>query len=216
MGIGRRTFLKMFSTAIASIALDPLRSFVIADDLYVNSKLGFSCRKPPGWDFAYAYEFGKLITGPYVDPSDRQLMANIAREAGYGTHGALTLSSEKFSSQDKHIAPAISVLVEHDEHWADLRIDSQQVAQVYADGFLGSLQNAKSCGPAKFLQVSQCNAVRFGFKATFEENGRSHDWLVDQLTIFQGPLNYVISMANPAQALHQFSYEQLIQTIKVA
>ena len=60
MGIGRRSFIKLMTAALAGASVDPLQAVVIHEDWYVNKKLGVIFRKPANWHFIAVKDFGRL------------------------------------------------------------------------------------------------------------------------------------------------------------
>ena len=56
----RRSFLqKLLVTAVAA-GIDPLRTVTTAGDLYTNTRLGLTVRRPAGWDFSSIADFASL------------------------------------------------------------------------------------------------------------------------------------------------------------
>src|SRR5688572_7885271 len=70
MGLGRRAFLRIFGTALASLAVTPNRTIAILGDDYVNRKLGVAFRKPPGWIFSDVREMGEVARGQILQLND--------------------------------------------------------------------------------------------------------------------------------------------------
>lgn len=73
MGIGRREFLQLFGTAIATLTSNPNSEIAIVDEQYVNRKLGIAFRKPPEWTFADDKEMGDVSAGQILDLDDPAL-----------------------------------------------------------------------------------------------------------------------------------------------
>ena len=60
MGTGRRNFLKLTSTALAGLAINPLQAVITKNNLYVNKVLGLAFSKPQDWYFINVKDFGEL------------------------------------------------------------------------------------------------------------------------------------------------------------
>ncbi|XCF05814.1 hypothetical protein ABI125_13990 [Tamlana crocina] len=60
MGIGRRSFLRLSSLALAGTMVDPLQAVNIKDNIYVNKKLGIIFEIPTDWGYISVKDFGKL------------------------------------------------------------------------------------------------------------------------------------------------------------
>lgn len=60
MGVGRRNFLKITSTALAGLAINPLQAVVTQNNFYVNKILGLSFYRPQDWYFINVKDFGEL------------------------------------------------------------------------------------------------------------------------------------------------------------
>jgi hypothetical protein len=56
----RRAFLQKLLVAAAAVGIDPLRNVAIAGDQYLNTRLGLTLRRPPGWDFSSIADFSAL------------------------------------------------------------------------------------------------------------------------------------------------------------
>ena len=78
MGLGRRDFLKLMGTTVASIIASPiLNSVIITDDLYFNRKLGIALKKPSGWYFNDVLDMGEVGKGQILDLEDKELAKKI-------------------------------------------------------------------------------------------------------------------------------------------
>ncbi len=77
MGIGRRKFLRLTSTALAGLAIDPLKAVAINDNIYVNKKLGILFHKPKNWGFVAIKDFGKIkseqIIGEGLEDTEEEI-----------------------------------------------------------------------------------------------------------------------------------------------
>nr|WP_299486133.1 hypothetical protein [uncultured Allomuricauda sp.] len=60
MGIGRRNFLQLSTTALAGFAVNPLQAVVTNKDFYLNQKLGLAFYKPNGWQFLSIQDMGEI------------------------------------------------------------------------------------------------------------------------------------------------------------
>src|SRR5690349_9839498 len=94
MGLGRRRFIAYVSTALAGLAIDPLKSVTIDNDHYINKKFGILLTKPKGWDFVSIMDFGKLkqdqILSDEFEPNKEEVWKELGDPvlviAKYGLH----------------------------------------------------------------------------------------------------------------------------------
>lgn len=75
-GLGRRRFLQLFAGAAAVAATRPLASVAVADDLYVNRRLGFAFSKPAGWGYESLKTFADMRDEYEIATVDEQLQAD--------------------------------------------------------------------------------------------------------------------------------------------
>ncbi len=60
MGLGRREFLQLTSSALAGLAVNPLQAVITTRNIYINKKLGILFHIPISWGFINVKDFGKL------------------------------------------------------------------------------------------------------------------------------------------------------------
>lgn len=56
----RRSFLQKLLVASVAAGLDPLRSVTTQGDIYTNTRLGLTVRRPSGWEFSSIADFAAL------------------------------------------------------------------------------------------------------------------------------------------------------------
>jgi hypothetical protein len=66
----RRSFLQKLLLAAVAAGIDPLRTVTTAGDLYTNTRLGLTVRRPASWDFSSIADFAAL--------RDRQVLMDAA------------------------------------------------------------------------------------------------------------------------------------------
>lgn len=79
MGIGRRDFLRMFGSTLATLSALPSPAVAVEDDLYLNRALGLAFWKPRGWHFADIRDMGTMARGQLLaidDPAVRELWSS--------------------------------------------------------------------------------------------------------------------------------------------
>jgi len=73
MGIGRREFLQIFGSLLATLATRTSDAICLSDDVYVNRKLGIGFSKPSGWKFVDVKDMGTVKKGQLLDVDDPDL-----------------------------------------------------------------------------------------------------------------------------------------------
>lgn len=118
MGLGRREFLKLVSLALVGTTMDPLESFKIHDDYYINKKLGLLFEKPADWGYISVADFGKL--------KEKQVLGNdtIDKEELWETLGEPACMITKYwidTPENKGVfSPTIQVWVNHKSEFDDI------------------------------------------------------------------------------------------------
>lgn len=77
MGIGRREFLQIFGSLLATVSAAPSASVCLFDDVYLNRRFGIGFTKPLDWEFIDVREMGTMRSGQLLDVDNPRLSDSI-------------------------------------------------------------------------------------------------------------------------------------------
>lgn len=123
MGLGRREFLRLAGLALAGLAIDPLASVAINDNVYVNKKLGILFEKPNSWGFIAVKDFGKLKSQQLLADEMEAYKEEIFEDLG----DPICLVTKYFQGKPENqgiFSPTISLHITPKEELEDLEYDS--------------------------------------------------------------------------------------------
>ncbi len=107
MNLGRRSFIKFIASAMAGAQVDAMTGVYRSPELYVDEKLGFAFKIPPGWHMeAFRADFRELLGGqklaePYRD--DEEVIEELSQNL------MATLSKYPIVGDDQHrFSPSVT------------------------------------------------------------------------------------------------------------
>jgi hypothetical protein len=109
MELDRRRFLRILGATGASAALSPLSAIAIDQDLYSNSRLGFSLYKPRGWYFNSVRDFKRITERQEKDLARPELQRELLEIGGYPI---LVITKYEDRDEPDRLSPNIQVYAE--------------------------------------------------------------------------------------------------------
>jgi hypothetical protein len=189
MGIGRREFLRRFGAGIAAAA-NSTAAIAIADNRYINRRLGIAFEKPPEWVFSDVKQMADVKAGQILDFDDPELSRLIVETIEVPI---LTISQETISADSDRFTPGVAVNLDRftpeEASLPDalspvesLEFDSEACADIFKD--------FRSISPVTPSSISACDAAQYDATFIFEHKKmspvpvRMKTLVIDQLTAF--------------------------------
>ena len=189
MGIGRREFLRLFGAGIAAAA-SPTTAIAIADNQYINRRLGLAFEKPTDWVFADIKQMADVKAGQILDFDDPELSRWIVEATEVPI---LSISKEQIVANSNRFTPGVTVYLERfsPEEASDqdclspvesLESDSETCRVI--------LKDFRAISPATTATISACDAAHYDATFTFEHKHmtptpvRMKTLVIDQATAF--------------------------------
>lgn len=220
MGIGRREFLRVFGAGIAAVATRPSSAIAIADDHYINRKLGIAFQKPKGWIFASIEEMGELKAGQLLDLDD---VVGLSQEILASAElPILTISRDGISTAADRFTPGITVYLDRlgseatDEGHNTVDSTDRYIADV---GFCANvLKEFHVTSARQVRKISACDAMEYEASFVFEhKNMQPTPVRMKTLAIDQTTALYTIRMYDAPHAVgdFEFDYSPFIGSIRM-
>jgi len=219
MGIGRREFLRLFSSGIATVAAGSSNAIAIHDDQYVNWRLGIAFQKPSEWVFADAKQMGEVKAGQVLDLDDLALSREIIESVDLPI---LTISRDGISSDANRFTPGVAVFLDrvtlessNDDERFVAPIESMTTD---ADSCNTVLKNFRVLSSPLARRVSGCDAAEYEASFVFEhKNMQPTPVRMKTLAINQGAAFYTLRMYDSPYVCDglEFDYTTFIASVKM-
>lgn len=185
MGIGRRQFLKLFGSVIASASTSPLQAIIVDGDLYINRALGLAFRKPPGWHYFSIESFENVR-------SDQILLDGELSEAIVSAEGPVVVMTQNSPDITDRPGPCITVYVEpfHYQEGESLIGFLPSINATYNKILSGYVQS----GAANELEVSGCESISYKSRFLFEHKSFSLPANHRAMIVVREPYIYTFNM----------------------
>ena len=168
MGIGRRNFLKLTSLALTGIAVNPLQSVIINDDVYINKKLGILFYKPIGWGYIAVKDFGKLrdsqiLNNDWDDEKD-EVYENLGEPICI-----VTKYHEDRPENIGRFSPTITLNITHKSELEDLEFENfEELMELSLAGVSNLLNDFKVIKKHEIYEISGCKFYEYDAEYMFE------------------------------------------------
>jgi len=214
MGIGRREFLKVCGTALASLGPSATSAVTIWEDDYINRKLGIALRKPPGWHFGNVKEMGELKAGLILNPDAPGLAQELLATC---EDPILVITREPFSADSDSFGPGVTVFLE--DYNEALEGSHEQAVR---DEILGSraiLPGYDLLEEPRPVSVSGCSAYEFRASFLFKHHKLKEPTPVNMrvLSVYQKPALYDIKMYDSPDLgpEYTFAYDDFVASVRL-
>lgn len=125
MGIGRRKFISLVSAAIGGLVIDPYKSVITNQDVYINKKLGILFQKPSLWNFLGVKDLGKLKEEQVLGNGWNDYKDEVWEEIGEPICIA-TKYSQDLPKYKGVFSPTITLQVTHKSELDDIEYESME------------------------------------------------------------------------------------------
>lgn len=168
MGIGRRNFLKLTSFALAGIAINPLQSVIVNNDVYINRKLGILFYKPSSWGFVAVKDFGELKEKQILHGEQNNFKEEIYKDLGDPVCIVTKYYEDKPENKGK-FSPTITLNITHKSELEDCGFETfEELMTLSALGTRTILKDYKIIKEYKPYEISGCKFYEFDAEYLFE------------------------------------------------
>ncbi len=169
MGLGRRKFVKLMTTALAGVSYTPFQSVITNEDLYVNRQLGIMFHKPSDWGYLSLNQFNEVKTNVILSGEFEEYKEQVFELLG----DPISIVSKYLDEDDDNdgklnptitlnITPAEEILMDSEGSTFEEAIaESRQVTS----HFLKEFEIIKDFGQTN---LSNCNSYEYDAKYMFE------------------------------------------------
>ena len=217
MGIGRREFLKLFSSTIAVQGTGLVDAVSILENQYVNRAFGIALQKPPGWNFLNVQEMGQIKNGQILNFEDVKRAQKIK---DFIDLPILKISKESNLKNHESFSPSITVFVEPLSE-AESETSSNQIIEILESDIefcQSTLKNFYTNGQLNAKTISRNHAGSYLADFIFEhEKIKPIKTRMQSIVIIQERTLYTFRMFDSPFAENKllFNFNTFIQSIRL-
>lgn len=218
MGIGRRQFLKLSSLAMVGMAIDPLQSIVVNDNMYLNRKLGILFHKPDTWGYIHCKDFGKLKDQQILDGSFEPIKDEVYEDFG-DPICVITKYHQDLPEYEGVFSPTITLNISHKSEIEDIDGGFIEVMQASEYGTSRVLKDFEVHKRHQPFELSGCPMYEYDATYLFEHKELSEPLKVD-LKVLKAEHNDYYYSFNMHQSIAanqtaHMEFEKFKQSIKL-
>jgi hypothetical protein len=211
MGLGRREFIRLVTSAVAGFTLAPGEAVAVCNDLYVNRHFGIAFTKPKGWFFGDIKEMGRVKDGQVLAVDDPDVSELIRDIVGLPI---VSVAIDQISGDATRFRPGFHVFVDPADgcdfplmHAATDPIANRKILREFQ-----VLEEPRNC------VVSDCPAAKYTSSFLFEHEQLSSPTRVRMCTLICSTRSYyyTLRMYDSPYTNDTFDYSDLESSIWLA